>query len=320
MRTLRQAPIECGVTTAVRDYWDGHTLGLQFVNDPTLVVGSPEFFDHVRPWMSPFRFPEIMPRIERNAKELKGKHLLEVGCGLGFEGLEYMKRGVRVTATDLTPSAVELARRHFEIAGFRPEDVLVADVLDLPFADQTFDAVSATGVLHHTGDTPRAVREIHRVLKPGGRAILSHFYRSPSWMQVVSRFGRENIEFKDGDPPVTNFLTEREILSMFDGFQLAEAIQDHYRILPVSRHGWKASLFNYGVRPIYNAMPERLAKCFAYKFSITAVKVQVRDRRRERRRTAQESAGTHGRAYHSTVQGQRPAGVRQNSSPGVLCD
>ena len=187
MRTLRQAPIECGVTTAVRDYWDGHTLGLQFVNDPTLVVGSPEFFDHVRPWMSPFRFPEIMPRIERNDKELKGKHLLEVGCGLGFEGLEYMKRGVRVTATDLTPSAVELARRHFEIAGFRPEDVLVADVLDLPFADQTFDAVSATGVLHHTGDTPRAVREIHRVLKPGGKLAVLEITRPRGFLRPFFR-------------------------------------------------------------------------------------------------------------------------------------
>jgi ubiquinone/menaquinone biosynthesis C-methylase UbiE len=270
--TLRQPYEEDQLTSAVRDYWDVHTLGLQFVADPGLVVGSPEFFDHVRPWMNPFRFPEIMPRIDRNAKELKGKHLLEVGCGLGFESVEYMKRGVSVTATDLTPSAVTLAQRHFEIAGLRPEAVLVADVLNLQFADRTFDAVSATGVLHHTGDTPRAVREIHRVLKPGGRAILSHFYRKPSWMQFVSRLGRENIEFKDQDPPVTDFMTEQEILSMFGGFEIAEVVQDHYRILKTSRRGWKAALFNSALRPAYNLLPEPVAKRLAYKFSVTAVK------------------------------------------------
>jgi len=260
------------LTTAVRDYWDTHTLGLQFVGDPGLAVGEQPFFDHVRPWMNPYRFPEIMPRIDRNAKELKGKHLLEVGCGLGFESLEYMKRGVRVTATDLTPSAVALAQRHFELAGFQPEAVLVANVLDLQFSTNTFDAVSATGVLHHTGDTPRAIREIHRVLKPGGRAILSHFYRKPSWMLIVSKLGRENIEFKDQDPPVTDFLTEGEVLSMFDGFEIVEAVQDHYRIWPSARRGWKGILFNHGFRPMYNLLPEYLAKRLAYKFSVTAVK------------------------------------------------
>jgi ubiquinone/menaquinone biosynthesis C-methylase UbiE len=256
----------------VRDYWNAHTLGLQFVIDPTLVVGSPDFFDHVRPWMNPFRFPEIMPRIDHYARELRGKHLLEIGCGLGFESLEYMKRGVCVTATDLTPNAVTLARRHFEIASVHPEAVLVADVLDLDFPAETFDAVSATGVLHHTGDMPRAIREIHRVLKPGGHAILSHFYRKPSWMQFVSRFGRENIEFKDQDPPVTEFRTERQILSMFEGFEVVETAQDHYRMLPISRRGWKAVLFSYGLRPVYNRLPQALAKRFAYKFSVVAKK------------------------------------------------
>lgn len=259
-------------TAAVRSYWDTHTLGLQFVRDPDIVVGSPEFFEHVRPWMNPSRFPEILPRIEWNARGLQGRHLLEVGCGLGFESVEYMSRGVRVTATDLTPAAVDLARRHFEIANVRPEAVEVANVLDLPFPDASFDAVAATGVLHHTGNTPLAIREIRRVLKPGGRAILSHFYRRPSWMQLLSRLGRENIEFKDADPPVSDFLTEREILSMFNGFEIIQAVHDHYRIRRVARTGWKAVLLNYGFRPLYNLIPEGLAKKLAYKFSVIAIK------------------------------------------------
>jgi SAM-dependent methyltransferase len=116
------------------------------------------------------------------AQILRGKQLLEVGCGMGYDSLEFLKRGVRVTATDLTENAVLFAARHFEIAGVKPEAVRVENALHLSFPDASFDAVWANGVLHTTGDTQRAVDEVRRVLKPGGRAIISHFYRRPSWM------------------------------------------------------------------------------------------------------------------------------------------
>src|SRR5690606_23664280 len=157
-------------------------------------VGSKESFDHIRPWMNPYKFPEIMPRIDEQAELLKGKHILEVGAGMGFDSLEFLKRGVRVTVTDLTQAAIDVAKRHFELEGYRPEAVQTENVLALSFPDNTFDGVWACGVVHHTGDTAGAIREIHRVLKPGGRAMISHMYRKPSWMYYLSKYGRENIE------------------------------------------------------------------------------------------------------------------------------
>jgi 2-polyprenyl-3-methyl-5-hydroxy-6-metoxy-1,4-benzoquinol methylase len=259
--------------SGIRSYWDVHTLGLQYVQDDRIEIGKPEFFAHVRPWMNPFKFPWIMTRIDAEAARLEGKHLLEIGCGLGFDSLEFLKRGVRVTATDLTPAAVELARRHFEIEGVQPEAVREENVLNLSFADETFDGVWANGVLHHTGDTPGAIREIRRVLKPGGRIVVSHFYRVPSWMYVVSKLGRENIEFKEKDPPVIDFLTEQEILAMFEGFEIEEQTRDHYRALPTARRGYKAAAYHWCFRPVYNLLPKPIAEWFAYKFSVTAVKV-----------------------------------------------
>ena len=256
----------------VRDYWDSHTLGLQYVRNRDLAVGSPEFFAHIRPWMNPFKFPWIMERIVREAKILKGKHLLEIGCGMGYDSVEFLKRGVRVTATDLTSSAVALARRHFEIEGLKPEDVRVENVLALGYGDAAFDAVWANGVVHATGDTRGALQEIRRVLKPGGRAIISHFYRKPSWMYVLSRLGREPIEHREEDPPVNEFYTEKEILAMFEGFEIIEAVQEHYRALPICRDGVKAQLYSYAFVPAYNLLPERIAKRLAYKLSVTAVK------------------------------------------------
>ena len=262
-----------GTVAAVYDYWNSHTLGLQYVTDSNLEVGSPEFFAHIRPWMNPFKFPWIMERIEREAAILQGKHLLEIGCGMGYDSLEYLKRGVRVTATDLTDNAVKLTRRHYELEGVQAEEIRTANALDLPFEEDTFDAVWSNGVLHATGDTARAISEARRVLKPGGRAIISHFYRKPSWMYALHYWGRENIEYKEEDPPVNEFYTESEILAMFAGFEIVEAVQDHYRALPVRRDGLKAALYKYGFKPVYNLIPEPLAKRFAYKLSVTATKV-----------------------------------------------
>ncbi|HUM70563.1 MAG TPA: class I SAM-dependent methyltransferase [Chloroflexota bacterium] len=258
---------------AVHDSWNSHALGFQYVTDKSIEPGTPEFYAHIRPWMNPYKFPWIMERIEREAALLKGKHLLEIGCGMGYDSLEFLKRGVRVTATDLTPNAVAMTLRHFEVEGVQAEAVHTANALDLPFDDNTFDAVWSNGVLHATGNTERAIQEARRVTKPGGRIIISHFYRKPSWMYLMHHVGRENIEYKEEDPPVNTFYTESEILAMFKGCEIVEAVPEHYRALPVRRDGVKAALYKYGFRPVYNLLPESLAKRYAYKLSVTAVKI-----------------------------------------------
>ncbi len=261
------------VVESVREYWDAHPLGLQYVSDPSVEIGSAAFYEHIRPWMNPYKFPWIMERIESEAANLRGKKLLEIGCGMGYDSLEFLKRGVNVTAIDLTPAAIDFARRHFDTVGATADEVKVDNALELSFADNSFDAVWSNGVLHATGDTPRAIAEARRVLKPGGRAIISHFYRKPSWMYALHHLGRENIEFEDEDPPVNEFYSESEIESMFEGFEIVEKTRDHYRALPVARTGLKATLYKYGFKPIYNLLPETLAMQLAYKYSITAVKV-----------------------------------------------
>jgi ubiquinone/menaquinone biosynthesis C-methylase UbiE len=253
----------------VHGYWNVHTLGLQYVSDPGLEPGTPEFFAHIRPWMNPYKFPWIMQRIERESQLLRGKHLLEVGCGMGYDSLEFLRRGVRVTAIDLTENAVRLAKRHFEVEGVRPEAVQVGNALELPFPDASFDAVWSNGVQHATGNTQRGIDEVWRVLKPGGRAIISHFYRKPSWMWTVHRLGREPIEAHAEDPPVNEFYTDAEVLAMFRRFEVLEAVHEHHRALPVA---WKAALYKWVFAPLYNLVPEPVALKYAYKISVTARK------------------------------------------------
>ena len=257
----------------VHDYWNSHTLGFQYVTDKSIRPGTEEFFAHIRPWMNPYKFPWIMQRIERESKLLKGKHMLEIGCGMGYDSLEFLKRSVRVTATDLTSNAVQLTLQHFAMENLKAEEVRTANALDLPFGENTFDAVWSNGVLHATGDTRRAIAEARRVLKPGGRAIISHFYRKPSWMYAVNRLGHENIEYKEEDPPVNEFYTDEEVLDFFQGYLVIEVAHEHERLLPARRDGVKAFLYHKILMPTYNLLPESLALKYAYKISVTAIKI-----------------------------------------------
>ena len=92
-------------------------------------------------------------------------------------------------------------------------------------------------------------------------------------MYLLHHLGRENIEYKEEDPPVNEFYTEEKILDFFQGFKIVEAVQEHHRLLPVRRSGLKANLYTYGLKPVYNLLPESVSRKFAYKFSVTAIKI-----------------------------------------------
>ena len=106
-----------------------------------------------------------------------GKDVLEVGCGIGTDASRFARAGARYSGVDLTETAIELARRRFELAGltgsFRQADA----GRRLPFGEAAFDLVYANGVIHHMRDAAAAVGEFHRVLRPGGTAIVMLYHR-----------------------------------------------------------------------------------------------------------------------------------------------
>jgi ubiquinone/menaquinone biosynthesis C-methylase UbiE len=118
-----------------------------------------------------------------------GLRVLEIGCGCGSEAERFVRAGARYTAVDLTNAAVSITRRRFQLGGLEGRFVQ-ADAEDLPFDDGSFDLVYSHGVLHHTPDTPRTIREVHRVLAPTGRAVIMLYYRNSFNYQVNLRVVR----------------------------------------------------------------------------------------------------------------------------------
>jgi SAM-dependent methyltransferase len=122
--------------------------------------------------------------------DLNGKDVLEIGCGTGVHARLLAAAGARVSAVDLTPTAVELTRRRLELAGLHA-DVREADAESLPYADGSFDFVWSWGVIHHSESTDRVIAEIARVLRPGGRLALMVYHRNSItfWIDYVLHRG-----------------------------------------------------------------------------------------------------------------------------------
>jgi ubiquinone/menaquinone biosynthesis C-methylase UbiE len=108
----------------------------------------------------------------------RGKDVLEIGCGIATDGLEFARNGAKYVGVDLTPHSIELATERFELFGV-PGRFEVADAAKgLPFPDSSFDHVYSFGVIHHSPEPEDIVREMHRVLRKGGSFTVMLYNRS----------------------------------------------------------------------------------------------------------------------------------------------
>ena len=99
----------------------------------------------------------------------RDKRVLEVGFGAGTDFIQWLRAGAIASGIDLTPEALENLRHRILAYHLpQPESIQVGDAENLPFADGSFDLGYSFGVLHHTPDTERSLRELVRVVKPGG--------------------------------------------------------------------------------------------------------------------------------------------------------
>jgi ubiquinone/menaquinone biosynthesis C-methylase UbiE len=110
--------------------------------------------------------------------KFKGKRVLEVGCSIATDGLEFAKAGAVYTGVDLTPNAIELAKERFGLYSV-PGEFRAANAEErLPFPDNSFDHAYSFGVIHHSPHPERIVAEIHRVLRPGGTFTIMLYNRN----------------------------------------------------------------------------------------------------------------------------------------------
>ena len=126
------------------------------------------------------------PRVRRALGVVRGKAVLDLGCGTGRHALWLARRGARVTALDFSEGMLAKARRK---AGAEKVRFLVHDLhRRLPFPDGRFDLVVSGLVLEHLRDLRHFFREAHRVLRPGGRAVVSAMHPAMLLRGTQARF------------------------------------------------------------------------------------------------------------------------------------
>ncbi len=184
-----------GEKLRAREQWGQDPCGAEYDREHEL--GTREFFDAIER----HRYSEYAPWMPRLMEfgNFRGAKLLEIGCGMGTDLLQFARGGAHCTAVDLTPRSVEITRHRFALYGFSGA-FMISDGERLPFQSESFDVVYSNGVLHHTPDTQGAISEVHRVLRKGGTAKVMLYHRNSLnyWVEIVLRRGLLGGEFLRG--------------------------------------------------------------------------------------------------------------------------
>jgi ubiquinone/menaquinone biosynthesis C-methylase UbiE len=131
--------------------------------------------------------------------------------------------------------------------------------------------VVSLGVLHHTPDTPGAINELHRVLKPGGEALIMLYHRY-SWYTLLCKISGTHYEHHAKDAPIVKLYSKREMLEMLGRFSQVEIEITRLPEKTVKRHGLLARLYNSMFVPACQLVPEWMIKPFGFHIVARATK------------------------------------------------
>jgi ubiquinone/menaquinone biosynthesis C-methylase UbiE len=157
--------------------------------------------------------------LERLGGRIEGGRALEVGCGRGVGVGIILKRfgAATVEALDLDPKMIECARRHVAAGDLARVQLKVGDVTSINAGDATFDAVFDFGAIHLEPNWRKAIAEVRRVLKPGGKFffewVTSGILRLP-YPLVTEAFGR----MESPTPPLLIHELERQQIKVGESF------------------------------------------------------------------------------------------------------
>jgi SAM-dependent methyltransferase len=202
-------------------FWRANQPGFRFSR---FAPGTRDFFRDVEEHR--YRLEPHIPDFAKFAR-WRGRDVLDAGCGIATDGVQFARAGARYTGLDFSGEALALARRRFELEGL--EGIFVQGSIEsLPFPNGSFDLVYSHGVIHHIPETEAAVAEFGRVLRPGGSALVMVYHRNSLNYSVNIMFVRRALVcllLLPGGVEILSRLTRES----------PDLLSDHRRLL--KRHG-----------------------------------------------------------------------------------
>jgi len=207
-----------GQKRAVRRYWEEHPCGADGIEAECY---SAEYFQGIEQ-----RRRKFEPIIDSFAdfRAYGGRRVLEVGVGTGTDFVRFARRGAELYGIDLTRESIRQTRHRLDMEGLDNARLQIGDSENLSFPAASFDLVYSWGVLHHTPSLSKAMRELVRVLRPGGELKLMLYHRHSiaaywTWIRFALFSGRpwkslRQVLADHVESPGTVALTRHELASM----------------------------------------------------------------------------------------------------------
>jgi 2-polyprenyl-3-methyl-5-hydroxy-6-metoxy-1,4-benzoquinol methylase len=256
----------------VRSYWDARPCNIRHSLKP---VGSREYFDEVEA-----RKYFIEPHIPGFAEfeRWRGKRVLEVGCGIGTDSINFARAGADLTAVDLSGESLAIAKQRAGVMGVADRIQFVqanAEELTSAVSGEPYDLIYSFGVIHHTPRPERALTEMRELAAPGGTLKLMVYHRH-SWKVLAIAVTQGRGRFWKTDElvathseaqtgcPVTYTYTRnggRELVEQY-GFRVDEVSVDH--VFPYRVRDYVE--YRYVREPYFRWMPEPMFRAFERRF------------------------------------------------------
>lgn len=224
MSSFTDVPIE-----RVREFWDRRPCNIRHSPAPP---GTRQYFDEVEA-----RKYFVEPHIPGFAEfaRWQGRRVLEIGCGIGTDTMNFARAGADVTAVDLSGASIEVARQRAAVFGLESRVRFIhadAERLFDALPAETYDLVYSFGVIHHSPHPERIISQIGRFLKPGGCLKLMVYHRS-SWKVLAIVLGEGRGRFWQLDRLVAEYSeaqTGCPVTYCYSRGQLAGLLGDRYRV------------------------------------------------------------------------------------------
>jgi 2-polyprenyl-3-methyl-5-hydroxy-6-metoxy-1,4-benzoquinol methylase len=149
---------------SVKQFWNNRPCNIRHSNKP---IGTREYFDEVE-LRKYFVESHIPPFAE--FERWRGKKVLEIGCGIGTEAINFARNGAILTVVELSEESLILAKKRFEVYGLKANFILgnAEDLDKLLPKDEKFDLIWSFGVIHHSPHPERILKQCNKFLKNDG--------------------------------------------------------------------------------------------------------------------------------------------------------
>jgi SAM-dependent methyltransferase len=231
----------------VRRYWDASPCNIRHSSSE---LASRQYFDEVEK-----RKYFVEPHIPQFAEfeKWKGKKVLEIGCGIGTDGVNFARAGAGYAAIELSAASLELTEKRFAAYGLHGTFYLGnAEELLSIVPVQPFDLVYSFGVLHHTPHPHRVIESVKAYMGPESEFRLM-MYAKTSWKNIMIESGFDQPEAQSGTP-IAHTYTQDELRLLLKDYEILDMRQDHLFPYVVEKY----RRYEYERQPWFHVMPTEM--------------------------------------------------------------